>query len=71
MTTISDQYRQMAARARAEADAATLLNVKRLHLQSAEQFDQIAQRLEGASEAKARNDAAKDAEAISLRMAQY
>ena len=71
MTTVSDQYRQMAERARSEAALATLSNVKRLHLQSAERFDHIAQGLEGVSEAKARNDAAKEAEARSLRAVQY
>ena len=62
MSTLSDQYRQMAAQARLDADLAQLSNVQRLHLQSAERFDQIAHGIESIAKAKARNDAAKVAE---------
>ena len=62
MSTLSDQYRQMAAKARSEADAAKLPNVQQLHLRSAERLDQIAQGLENVAKAKVRNEAAKLAE---------
>ena len=66
MSTLSDQYRQMAAKARSEADAAKLPNVQQLHLRSAERLNQIAQRLENVAKAKARNEAAKVAEGGAL-----
>ena len=59
MRTLLDQYRQMAAKARSEADSAKLPNVQQLHLRSAERLNQIAQGLENVSKAKARNEAAK------------
>ena len=62
MSTLSDQYRLMAAQARSDANVAQLPNVQRLHLQSAERFDQIAQGIESVAKAKARNEAAKLAE---------
>ena len=62
MSTLSDQYRQMAAKARSEADAAKLPNVQQLHPRSAERLNQIAQGLENVAKAKVRNEAAKLAE---------
>ena len=63
MSTQSDQYRQMAAQARTDADDAELPNVQQAHLRSAERLDQMAQEIENIARAKARNDAAKEAEA--------
>lgn len=63
MSTLSDQYRQMAAQARSDAEAAELPNVQHRHLRSAERFDQIAEEIENVARAKARNDAAKELEA--------
>jgi hypothetical protein len=54
-----DQYRSMANKARAEASAATLPNVRQLHLRSADRFDEIVLRLEQVSLAKSRNEEAK------------
>jgi hypothetical protein len=59
---IAEQYRGMASRARLDADAASLVNVKQAHYRSAERFDEIAQAIESVAKAKARNDAAKAAE---------
>lgn len=63
MSNLSDQYREMAAQARRKAEAATLNNVRLLHLRSAERLEQIVQRLENVAEDKARNDAAKSCNA--------
>ena len=63
MSTLPDQYRQMAAQARSDAEAAELPNVQQRHLRSAERLDHIAQEIENVAKAKARNDAAKEAEA--------
>ena len=62
MSTQSDQYRQMAALARADAEAAELPNVQQRHLRSAERLDHMALQIEYVAKAKARNDAAKEAE---------
>jgi len=59
MSTMLDQYRQMASKARSEAAAAKLPNVRQVHLKSADRLDQIAQGLENVAQAKARNEAAK------------
>lgn len=59
---IAEQYRQMATRARLDADDASLPNVKEAHFRSAERLDEIAEGHESVAKAKARNDAAKAAE---------
>lgn len=64
MSTQSDQYRAMAAKARSEAKGAELPNVQQIHLRSAERLDQLAQSLDGVAEAKARNEAGKAAELL-------
>ncbi len=66
MSVLSEQYRQMAARARSDAEAAQLSNVQQLHLRSADRLDEMAEAVESVEEAKARNDAAKLAEASGL-----
>jgi hypothetical protein len=53
----------MADRARAEACAATLSNVRQLHLRSADRLDEIVLGLEKVSMAKSRNEEAKRSEA--------
>ena len=58
---MSDLYREMAAKARRDAEAAALPNVRQLHLQSAERLDEIAQGIERVAQAKTRNDVAKQA----------
>ena len=64
MSALSEQYRQMAAKSRLEAEAAQLPNVRQSHLRSAERLDEMAKAVEGVTEAKARNDAAKLAESV-------
>ena len=64
MSTQSDQYRDMAAKARSDAEGADLPNVQQIHLRSAERLDQLAQSLDGVAEAKARNEAGKAAELL-------
>ena len=59
MSTVSDQYREMAAKARRQAEDAELPNVRLRHLRSAERLDEIAQGIERVAEAKSRNEAAK------------
>ena len=59
MSTLLDQYRQMASQARLDAATAALPNVRQVHLTSADRLDQIIHRLESVAQAKARNDAAK------------
>lgn len=67
MSTQSDQYREMAAKARADAESADLPNVQRKHHQSAERLDQLAKSLDGFAAAKARNEASKAAELLYQR----
>ncbi len=62
MSTLLNQYREMASQARLDAAAAKLANVRQVHLTSADRLDQIVQRLESVAQAKARNDTAKDSE---------
>ena len=64
MSTLSVQYRQMAAKSRLDAEAAQLPNVQQSHLRSAERLDEMAKAVESVVEAKARNEAAKLAESI-------
>jgi hypothetical protein len=54
-----EQYRKMAASARADAMAAVLPNVRELHLRSARRLDEIVQGMEKVSLAKSANDEAK------------
>lgn len=61
MSTQADQYREMAAAARSQAEAAQLPNVQQVHMRSAERLDQMAQNLDNVAKAKIRNDAAKNA----------
>lgn len=61
MSYLSDHYRQMAAKARSDADATVLPNVKQLHSRSADRLDQLVQGIEKVAEAKSRNEVAKDA----------
>ena len=49
----------MADKARLEAAAASLPNVRKMHLQSAERLDQIVFGLEKVAQAKVRNEDAK------------
>ena len=62
MNTQSEHYREMAAAARSEAEAAALPNVQEVHLRSAERLDQMVQNMENVAKAKVRNDDAKAAE---------
>jgi hypothetical protein len=61
MSQLSDHYRQMAAKARSDADESALPNVKQLHSRSADRLDQLVQRMDNIAEAKTRNDNAKEA----------
>jgi hypothetical protein len=51
----------MANKARSEADAASLPNVRQLHIRCAERFDEIIAGLETVAHAKVRNENAKRA----------
>ncbi|MEA1070908.1 hypothetical protein [Sphingomonas sp. LY160] len=59
MSGVVDQYRRMAEEARIYAEAASLPNVRRMHLQSAARLDEIIAGLERVAEAKVRNENAK------------
>ena len=59
MSDAIEQYRRMAANARADALAATLPNVRELHLRSAHRLDEIVRGMEKVSRAKSANDEAK------------
>ncbi len=54
-----EQYRKMAGKARSDAAAALLPNVRQLHLRSAERLDEIVSGLEKVAQAKVRNQNAK------------
>ena len=54
-----EQYRKMASKARLDAAAASLPNVRQLHLRSAERLDEIVSVLESVAHAKVRNENAK------------
>jgi hypothetical protein len=54
-----DQYRKMADKARSDADAAALPNVRLLHLRSAARFDEIVAGMEMVLQAKLRNENAR------------
>jgi hypothetical protein len=59
VSDVIEQYRKMASKARSEAAAALLPNVRQLHLRSAERLDEIVSGLESVAHAKVRNDNAK------------
>ena len=59
MSDVIDQYRRMADKARSDAAATSLPNVRKMHLQSAERWDEIVSGLESVAQAKVRNDTAK------------
>jgi hypothetical protein len=59
MSDLADQYQQMAEKARSDADAATLANVRDVHLRSAERLDQLASQIQSVARAKSRNEEAK------------
>ena len=59
MSDVIEQYRKMASEARFEAAAASLPNVRQLHLRSAERLDEIVSGLENVAHAKVRNESAK------------
>lgn len=59
MTLAAEQYRQLGAKAREQAAASTLPQVKQRYLRSAEHFDELVAGLESVAEAKSRNDAAR------------
>ncbi len=59
MSDVIEQYRKMASKARSDAAAASLPNVRQLHLRSAERLDEIVSGLESVAHAKVRNETAK------------
>ncbi len=59
MSDAVEQYRKMASKARSDAAAASLPNVRQLHLRSAERLDEIVSGLESVAHAKVRNESAK------------
>lgn len=63
MNSPAEQYRQLASKAREQAAASSLPQVKHRYLRSAEHFDELVARLESVAQAKARNEAAR-AEAV-------
>ena len=63
MNSPSEQYRELAFKARQQAAASSLPQVKLRYLRSAEHFDNLVADLENIAHAKARNEAAR-AEAI-------
>lgn len=59
MSDVAEQYRKLAEKARAYAAAASLPNVRNMHLHSAERLDQIIVGIESVAQAKTRNETAK------------
>ena len=59
MSVAIEQYQRMADKARSEAAAASLPNVRKMHLQSAERLDEIVSGLERVALAKVCNEVAK------------
>ena len=59
MSDVSDQYRILADKARSDAAAASLPNVRQLHLNSAERLEKIVAGFESLAQAKRRNEEAK------------
>ena len=62
MNSPSKHYRELAAKAREEAAASNLPQVKLRHLRSAEHFDELVAKLESIARAKVRNETARAAE---------
>ena len=58
MSDVIHQYRKLADKARSDA-AASLSNVRQLHLRSAQRLDEIISGLESVAKAKCRNEEAK------------
>jgi hypothetical protein len=69
MESPSEHYRQLASKAREQAAASSLPQVKLQYLRSAQHFDEIVDKLESVARAKARNEAARE-EAISSDLCQ-
>ena len=63
MSSTSEQYRELALKAREQAAASSLPQVKLRYLRSAEHFDELVATLERVAQAKVRNEAAR-AEAV-------
>lgn len=59
MSDLADHYRKLAHKARSDAEAALLPNVRQSHLRSAERLDEIISGLDSVTQAKARNEEAK------------
>ena len=59
MSDQANHYRKLADKARHDAKAASLPNVRQLHLRSAERLEEIILGLENVAGAKMRNDEAK------------
>ena len=59
MSDLANHYGGETDKARADAGAASLPNVRQLHLQSAERLDQIISGIVSVAQAKARNEEAK------------
>jgi len=63
MNSPTEHYRGLASKAREQAAASDLPQVKLRYLRSAQHFDKLVASLENVAQAKARNDAAR-AEAV-------
>ena len=59
MSDIAEMYQKLADKARSDAAAATLPNVRQLHLRSAERLDEIISAIQSVAKAKLRNEEAK------------
>jgi hypothetical protein len=59
MNSPCEQYRELASKAREQAAASSLPQVKLRYLRSAEHFDGLVAKLERVAEAKVRNEAAR------------
>ena len=65
MESACEHYRQLASKAREQAAASSLPQVKLQYLRSAQHFEELVAKFENVAQAKARNEAAR-AEAIFL-----
>ena len=59
MNSPCEHYRELASKAREQAAASSLPQVKIRYLRSAEHFDELVANLERVAEAKVRNDTAR------------
>ena len=59
MNSPSEHYRELASKAREQAAASSLPQVKLTYIRSAEHFDELVAGLENVARAKARNEAAR------------